>query len=87
MTIDTAVAEALAYLQEQRKPCPPAGTEANGTCSTCHGTGEVPTIGVALNMEGRPVMPCPIVGCHGGIIHCCDPDNDGLPKGESDEHG
>ena len=62
-------------------------------CPVCHGKGEIMRLyfldyretAVARAVDnaelGWSVEPCPHPGCHNGRIPCCEPDNDGLPKG------
>ena len=61
-------------------------------CPQCHGSGFVRSgawrdvlrtkDGTFLKLDKaiNPLTPCDYPGCHGGVIQCCCPENDGLPK-------
>ena len=53
-------------------------------CPKCVG-GWLPAIEGWRDGSYITCRPCTYPGCVNGIIHCCEPENDGLPKGESNE--
>jgi len=56
------------------------------TCPDCLGSGLKWTLRPNADSPGGSIcVPCTYPGCRGGIIHCCEGDQE--QEGESDEHG